>query len=725
MKKILLSFITFFLLLSSINAFTINSEDSNEREYFSLSDSVVRIENSNLENFTIFYEINSENKNKTYTLESCQNIYCLEFDIKDLIDTTNSTLSFSTTFEIELNSESKFFYLDLNKPTITLNSYLVNSTTDLLEINFSYLDDSNKFGDVELYIKNDSTLHFQEKLSKEFVTINLTKQGDLTFVIRVYDEAQNYKDLEKTITIEDIFEPVIEEIFFILKDSKYEVKFTIKDDNLDSYQFKQNNLTFNEDISGKSITKTTQIPFTKGNVEFIVKDKNENKVIKILKLGDNDLSISSVSKYSNEDEFTFNSNAQSCYLSSVDSNSVNTKFSKSGTKFSVDLSVSKFKYVDVEFYCDKNGLRKYFEYEFFYDTQNPDEISLDIEANEDGEIDLEWSESEDEHLDVKYQLFRDDEKIYEGSKLKYSDDEVEWGNSYEYFVRVIDLAGNYENSDELEIEPIKVDISFYLITQNNQEVNSDLFQVQGVTDKGSNVVAKVTNSNNLVESKEIKNLNSEEFEFNLRLQSGVNQIQITVEDDFGNSKSKTIYITYSKEINTQSIIEEVEEEVNSIQEEIKEEVEVVKENIISEAVDEVDEIEEDRSYTWIWLIFILFLALLFVFYILTTENELREKFSRKSRKVQDKFSKSRKQDLILGKNLQKARYERIRKQNEERERKRREEELAKKKKESEYQKQKLMELSQKREINIPQTQRDKAKKRVDKIKKETSYEEEL
>lgn len=722
MKKL---FITLFFLLCSISSLyslEITDTDNTLREYFSLGDSVVKVTHTSQETLEVKYVLNSVETIQEYNLTSCESKYCYEIDLLTLFNSNNESTTIPNEFEFSINLESKIIYLDVTKPTITIEDEVINATKNTLEVTYNYSDNSNSIKKVDLYINSGSSFVFEKKVEGNTFTYELSNEDEIEYQLRIEDEAGNTNTISSVVEVGDIYEPSIASFMYTLKDSTFQVVFTVTDETLGRYAFTQGSISLEEDISGKTLTKTVTLPFTKGEVTLNVYDTNGNSVSRTFTLKD-DISISSIKRYSNKELFSFTSNADQCYLQEVDGRKDTSKFSKTKSLFESEINVPKFEDVLIEFYCERNGFRKYFEKEFFYDTDSPDPITLSLLEQDNGDIELNWTKSEDEHLDVRYILYRDSDEIYEGSKTKYTDDDVSYPNEYEYYVEVIDLAGNSEESDELNIIPKKMEVRFFVVTTNNQVVQDPKFSLEGALEEGAQLTINVKHNSNLIDTKSLTGSSQNKFVSQVLLQEGLNTIEFNAQDSLGNSKSNYLYVTYEPVQSTVSQ-ETSNENLNQQQENAIEPNDLVIGEQQGGIVQEEVVIEKDSSY-WIWLLLFLLLLIVFVIIIVTKEDELRERFKRTSKDVSNHYSKSRKNDLMLGKNLEKAKQERIKRQEEEREKKRKQEELKKKKKESDYQRQKLKELSQKREIHFSEMDRKKAQRRVDKIRRESSYEEEL
>ena len=724
MKKILVILLFLLVSVNSLYAFDIIDSDQNQRTYFSLSDSeLIVISDSNNLELIVSYSFNSTQKSTIYNFTTCDSRYCVSLDLLDLFTTNTQSTSIPNEFIFKVGAEQRSIYLDVQKPLVAIVSESINSEDNTLDVEFNYSDNSNSIQKIELHILKDSNFIFEKLLSSTGFSYTLDNQEEIIYKILVVDQAENIAEIESTLEVGDIYEPEIEKLVYTLKENSYEVEIDVRDENLALYSFTQDSISLQEEISGTKYTKTLILPFTKGEVVFEVEDDNGNIFTQTLTLKDT-ISISSMSRYSNEEEYSFTSNADVCYLTEVDNKNDDSKFSKSGTTFRVDVDVPKFEDIEINFYCEKAGFRKYVQEEFYYDTSSPDEIQLSVIANEKGEIYLNWTESEDEHLDVTYIVYRDSDEIYEGSKTKYTDDDVDFPDEYEYVVRVEDLAGNYEESDEIEITPLKTDIDFFVTTTNNQVVQDSLFTIKGVVEDNTNVNVEVTNKENLIDTKNFKGTASERFSIQVILQEGLNSIILEVTDILGNTEKIYIYVTYESlpEI-VQKTTELIESNLNTFEKNSIEPVAIIQQKEVTEIKEEVI-VDQSPSY-WLWLLLFLLVIIIFMYIVFTRENVIRKKFGSKSKGLLYNYSKSRKDDLILGKNLEKAKKKRIQKQEEVKNKKRKLEELKHKKEDNEYQKQKLQELSEKKEVKFSEFDRKKAERRVNKIKKESSYEDEL
>ena len=712
-KKIL-ALALFVSLIATSFAFTITGDSGNVQEYFSLDHSQVTITHSdNSSNITLNYEVNSNAYFQTFALSDCSGDFCTTIDLNDYKEGGNGSVSFPDSYEVILGSETKTIYLDLEKPdVININSSL-NTSTKQVTLTFELRDNSNKFSKADLYIITDNV---KEKvasvLNSTSYTYVISESKNYSFEFDVADEAQNSNQVTYDLEIGDIFPPSISTYRYIENSGSKSLEITFKDDTqLDSYKISQGSLELSEDLTGAEVSKTIPLPFSSGTITVTTTDKEGNVKTDEISLSGS-ISVTSFKKYNNEPKLVFNSDGTKCVLTNENGNSKSTNFEKSSSTFSLGISSYKYQEISVTFYCENSHYRKYFTETFYYDNSKPDEIYLNGTVEDDGDIKLTWTEAKDSHTEVEYTLYREGKKIYEGSKSKYTDSKAEWPETYEYVVRVTDKAGNYEESDDVKLQPKKVDVTLYTSNQKDSTSDKNSYDVTIYSEKEADVSIKVF-SNNVETFSTQKVFNKDSEQFNLPLTSGVNRIEVTSKDDFGNEKKESFYITYNEPtLSAPSTPEPV------VQEPVIAEP-VVETPVVQET--EAPVIEPESSFgMFAWFFIVLLITSLVVWYVLTHEDILKSKLKKK----QHDYYRSRKQDVILGSSLKKVKQEREQRQKQRAE-ERRKTEAKKQREKSNYEKQKLKELSKKREVKIPMTTRMKSKRVSNRAKKEVEYNEVL
>jgi hypothetical protein len=714
-KKTILLFLTLLSSLFSTFALTITGEDGTQREYVSLDAPELTLSHpSNSSNVTLSYLINSNQYTIPLVLSPCENIFCTTINVQDYKENTNGSITYPDTFTFTVESETKTITLDVEKPQITVTNTSINATTKKAKIMYSISDNSNILKKADLYLVSGTTKTFLASvLNTSNYEIDITSSQNYTLEFDLEDQAQNTKQTQYSFEVQDIFEPMLLSYLLIENGNSKSLQFTITDDTqLESYTISQGTIDITETISGSSLTKTISLPFQSGEITFSVKDKQNNSATKTISLS-GEVSISSFKKYISKQTISFTSNADSCVLTNLNGVSKSTAFTKSSSSFTVDISVDHFKEIPVTFYCDKAGYRKYFTQIIYYDNQAPQEISLHASANDEGEIMLEWNQAQDGQTSVEYSLYRNGDKIYEGSKTSYQDDDVQWPTTYTYVVKVKDLAGNTQESEEVNIQPKKISVSLISSLQKETSTKESTYPVTIYSEKDATVTVTVTNNGKEVFSS-TDVFTSDKKQYTLPLEKGANKIEIISKDSFGNENKQVRYITYTPELllepqtTTTTPVESIKE-TSSIQEP---QIETIQNTSVLEQTQ-----EESNNYISFFLVLLVILSLL-VWFVLTYEDLLRSTYHRKKHE----YYKSRKQDMILGSSLQKVKKEREKKLQEKKEKEKRNQ---KKRPISEYELQKLKDIQERREIKIPLATRLKSKKTARIAKKQTEYSQTL
>jgi len=734
-SKILLSFFLIFFLISSVSATlkTLNSDDE-DSTYFTFSNDFVKVVSDNNNSAAeIFFEVNGNLKNVSYSLESCGNeTYCVNFFLKNILQIAGGSFVNSTQFEVNVNSQKKNIWLDLDNPIINVTKSELNIETSKIDFEFTSFDETGNISKIEMYKKTGNDLVYIKDLTgKNNYSYSISEAGNFTFLFKVYDGALNSYESEIDVYFPDIFKPKIEKTKLIFEEGKYELSFKITDEELAKYEILQGALILSEDITGSSLEKTINIPFSTGDIVFRVTDNQTNTVNKTVTLTSPITSIN-YNKYSNDRYFKFRTNAQNCYLTKVGLKTYNNlKFNKNGDVFSYDLDVDEVKNYEVGFYCELNDFTQYFIEDFYYDTNEPYILSnLSVEQTNLGDLKLKWDESMDRESEVEYILYRDGEKVYDGSKLKYLDDDVDYTKEYEYYLVIRDEAGNDIETDKVSATPKKVDVNFDTVMKDNVQVRDEVFNIEFETDKNSDVDIVVKNSNQIIYKKSFVGIKTSKVKTSFNLSEGVNTIIVNVEDEFGNDVVKTFFVTYEKEVLAQKVVED-SNVLNSNEEVVKNKVEEPKKG--NQSVVENSEKVSDLS-DWFWPIVFVVFFVLFVWILIFNEKTKLDR--RKKPKVQKKMYTTKNQKKKLSflsvhrfkDNLLEKDFNRIKKNRLNRDiEKRKEIERAKKRESkvlSKFDKQKLKNLSVKRDVFVPFKKRVQAKRRVEKIKKNTEYKKE-
>lgn len=716
MKRVISILSLFFVIIASINAFDIYNSDDKEVNYFSINAPQVYIKtDQNLTHFEVKYSISNLNYSNIIDLEVCENLYCGDFSLLNLINNANGSFAGATKFEILVNGNSNFVYLDFDKPIIELNNYIINSTKKNIELEFTYSDNSNKIDKVELYKTENSDLIFITDITnKTNYNYTLETEGNLTLLFKITDIAQNYNEVEYDFEILDFFEPIIIESFVILNSNSYELNFHVEDKELDRYEVKQNDLKFSGELSGSSMEKSIILPFDDGTVIFYVFDKQGNYLTKEIDL-DTRIKNTYSSIYSNEKIFKFTSDANSCILQKINTKTKNEEFSKSSSTFSTNLDISSSDIYSLNFYCEKTGFRQYFTREFSYDIEKPTESIINVTKESDGSLKLTWTKSIDEQTDdVSYELYRDSKEIYSGSRTKYSDYGISYPNEYKYYVIAIDEAGNEVKSDKIEETPQKIKIEYTTSLKTNNIIKSDTLNIEIDTEKNSIVTIIIKNNGQIISEKIIDNVQLKITE-NLKFNVGSNQVIIEVVDEFGNIKTDTYFVTYEEPI--------------LIQETIEEEKPTIKQTEVLENSTLINNTTKESAFSFLWILVIILLLGFsiygfYLYYLDDNKKSSKPSYNKKPKinkisfnksKKKDFFTAKRKNDFGLEKSLSKVKQKRINRQKELIEEKKRDENKTPKIF-SEFEKTKFSDISKSSNMSFVNFGESKKKQRIKKTK---------
>ncbi len=706
MRKAFLVFISLLLLINTIYAFDVTDSTNKERVYFSTSNSLVKVSTTSLDaNFSVTYTNGNSSTVEVYNFTDKKG----EFSIVNFFS-KNSFVLVNTNLSIKVGSESKTIYLDIEKPDFSFLSSNIDSDNLEVDLVFSYTD-NYKIDKVLLYKKTGSDLTYITNFSSENTySYKFEKSGDLELEFQVYDKAGNTQNFQKTITIPDITKPKISISKLILEDGKYSLSFIVTDENLSKYEITQGTLKLTNEISGTSSTQTVNLPYESGEVIFNVYDKAGNFISKTLTLK-SPFENKYESKFSNEKDFSFISNANTCELISVDSQSVSEKFDKDSDEYSFELEIDKNKNYEIEFYCENSNFKEFFKRDFYYDTNNPENTKLNIEVSEDGSLKLSWEEATDSQSEVEYILYRDDEDIYSGSKLRYTDDEVIYTKTYEYYLEVVDEAGNFVESNKVSGTPKKVDITLLTNLLKQQEIETDTFNLKLNTDTNSKVTVIIKNNLKEIFRKDYETKNNQIINEALKLDKGVNEVIVKITDEFSNNIEESYFITYSSPVlsqstNNQPVVETVSQPVvvPTITNEVQKEEEVPK--------------EVSTFSFWMWFIFWVIVIGICLYVIFFKRDVLHQIVSIKKKRNSNGFAFSRRKDIVLGKNLDNIKRARINRQRErEIEKLRLKKEEESRLKRSKIVSQKHKDLSQPRLTPISFNSREKSKKSFKRINK--------
>ncbi len=658
MKKIFLValfFLAFFL--NNINAFEILDQNYNPKIYFTLgNDNVIVRSDANYSNLTINYKIYSTYKQAVYNFSSCSLKFCSFFNISDMIEENNDTITTSTRFQINVAGKSEYMYLDIENPSFTLSKSNLNLTTKKVDFSYSYSDVTSNVTSVKLYEVSGSNNNFiAELINTNNYSFTPSEQKKYTFKFVIYDLAGNFAEKSAEVDVSDLFAPQITD-YYVVKDGKdYKVTFSAQDNNkIYKYELVQDSFKVEDVINLKTVSeKTVTVPFTSGEFILRVYDEDLNYNSVKLDLGIKILNTYS-SKYSSSQYFKFTSNADSCYLSELNSKKKNEQFDKSSDEFKLKLDINENLEVDVGFYCEKTGLREYFERTFVHDTEDPKNTVVSGYATDDGFLTIEWDEAKDKQSDVEYMLYRDDERVYHGSKLSYTDYRVLYPSQYTYYVKVYDIAGNNVKSNKITLIPVKKNINFMLLSDFDDRVFSNVFNFSFQTEKDVRFSIFHKFNDNIVYSYDINKTNEDAYTFVLNLKEGQNIIQVVLNDNFGNSITKAFNVIYQKEDLKPIVSDEDENLYSGYKQDSNGSIVSDKDKLNDSGIDSVSKelSNEDKRYAFWLLVIVIIIAIAYFIRVFVIGYDIFD-IEKKVRSKSNRSYLERKKKSVLDQNLAK------------------------------------------------------------------------
>lgn len=725
MNKLFLIFFTFLMLISSTFAFDILGSNNLNKTYFTLADSTVKVQTTNnVSNYSVSYVNGNVTKISNYNLISCNNTSkCSSFLISDFLSNNGLVLA-NTNLTITLNNVSKNIYLDIVKPDFTFISSNVVESTMKVDLVFSYSDNYG-VSKIDLYKKEGLNSVFVKTLTGlNNYSLDIISAGLLELEFKVYDLAGNYNVFAQNINIPDLTKPKILSSKLTLQEGKYQLYFTLSDENLSRYEISQGSLKLSGDISGTSYANTVNLPFDSGSIEFRVYDGIGNVGIKTISLT-SPFTNTYGGKYSNLKTFKFTSNANSCKLISIGSSSDSRDFVKSENIFSIDLSITSVMNYPVKFYCENSDFKEVLSYDFYYDVNKPSNSTLEIEKLDDGDLKLSWGEATDTESDVRYVLYEGGDEIYSGTKLKYTDSNVKYPKTYTYELKILDDAGNFVISNEVSEVPKKVNIEFISNLLKEQTVQKNVFNLEFETDIDSKVLIIVKNNLKELFKKEVLTDSNNKIYESINLSKGVNEVIVKVSDNFDNVKEESFFVTYSPIVLAEpekTIVQQLEEKPTVITPVFVPEP-TVYEEFADSGVEEVS-----SPYFWLWFILWFVLFGLFIYFIFFRKELILGLIKNSSKRRSDGlgFSVGRRKDVLLGRNLSSIKQKRIERQNE-REMERRRNEVQKQRMvhRSEIERKKHEDLSRPRTTALSFGARKRLKKNYNKLMKSHELRDEI
>lgn len=734
MKRLFSILGLFLVMVSGIFAFDVLNSQGDVQEYFSMIDNDVNVVAlSNESSLIVNFSVMDVSEVVWYNFSQCADKFCVNFALSDLIVDGNGTLASSPFFDLSVGNESRRVFWDIEKPVLQVESLDVLAVDRLILFDFNYSDDLSGIDKVELYKKSGNSLIFVDDVSNlTLYNYSIVSSGDFVFVFKVFDEAGNFEEVEKNVSVGDIFAPVISSSYVVKKEEKLELSFVVSDENLSKYEIVQGSMVLSEAINGSSFSKSINLPYDDGEIVLKVFDATGNSVNKTISLSSTIVN-SYMGKFSNSKVFKFSSNAEMCVLSGVDSKSYDEEFAKQEGSFSEGLSINSVGEYLIKFYCERDSFREYFERAFYYDVNEPSESEVSVLALDDGSVKVDWNKSVDNESSVSYELYRNGKIVFEGSKLSFVDKDVEFPKNYKYFVKVVDEAGNSVDSEDVSVVPKKVNIVFESKVPVSSDVDFSEFDFVFETEDGVNVSVVLKNEDMVLQQINLTEIEQGDVEFKFNLTEGKNVILVKIFDEFGNVREESFVVNYEVPVLAIASEEDVVTSAQVVSSVYVGNDENFSGNESGVGVESVVEQNEEGSsfYDFVWYAVFVFVLLLFISFMFFGEDEgsleqKRRDDKMKSRKKKESiFSVERFKDNKLEKDFDRIKRERIAKQQEiEREEEKRKKLAQREQGRYDMEKKKFEDLK-KRDVFISFTQRMKAKRKFEKIQRDEGIAEEL
>lgn len=706
MKNIVFIAIMVFTVLTAGYSFSITNTQDNTIQYFSQANPILTIEHP-VNDTAIFHYIGQNNSklNTSQNLNQCGDIYCYEFS-------GLTYTQYSDNFTVSLNNTNKTLIQDNQDPTLENLSYTINKTTNQIELHYLPKDNSKHLESVELYEKNNNSYQFIKDITNTTqFNYSITNSTKKEFLYKLQDEALNTYEQSQTIEIEDFFKPVLEN-YWVTQTStnSYKLSFNATDEQLKEYTISQGTVYLGEELNTTQFTTTLNLPFTQGTITLELQDNNNNTFEKNISL-DSSIVVSSFNTIGNSNTYQFNSNSDTCTLKSINGDKKTGEFSQSGEEFSKQLtSLNQNEENTIEFQCSKDNFKKHFSKQYIYDTQSPQGVEVDITKQDDGSLELQWTNSKDNFGDIEYKIIRNGENLDTTKKTSYTDSLVEYPNSYEYTIKPTDEAGNTGSSNSVEQTPKKTSIDIEFKNPQETKQNSNTTTINLSTEKNLNLTVQVKN-NDEINYEDTYTTNSQSLNVDVPLILGANEIEVIAQDNFSNQKEISKIVIYQKQETAQETIAQ-QEELSTINQTNNQTNSTQTQTIQN----------NQNSYWWVWFLLFIVALGIFVWIFIFNEDNLRKIQAKKARK--DALNqRKRKEDEILGKSLDKVRQRRIQKQQEAAEKKRKKEEQKRREKilSTKYQQNKHKDIAQSSSNEVDFT----PKKKKPKPKKSSSFKQTL
>jgi hypothetical protein len=614
-----------------IFGFEVFDNNGISKSYFSLDDYQVSLKSLQNESPLTIMALGNPSTLRSYSFETCSVEYCYDFSLVEYMTSVGLVLN-STEFVVSAGGTSKSIYFDSVKPTFSLENSIVDTQNKLLKLYFTFSDDYN-VDFVEVFEVKSSGVQSLGQVNSNSFDFPLTYEGIVTLRFKVTDGAGNFKSFDFDFQVLDLFAPEISDVFVIKNNGGlFNLEFSGSDSNLEKYEIVQNDLKLTGVLSGTSFSKNINLPFTSGKIVLTLYDNLGNSKSKTISLSPS-FDIEVESEFSNDDEFIFESDAKSCRMISIDSKFYDDKFSEDDEEFSVDLDLGVDGTYELTFSCEDSVYMETFVRDFTYDTNKPSESVLSLVSDDNGFIKLSWTESLDLISDVNYELFRDDKRIYSGSRESYLDEKVSYLNSYDYYLEISDRAGNNLESNIVSGSAKKVSVELSSTIERDEEVSISEYNFVVSSESVASTTVVVKKLGKDIYSETVSSSNGR---VSLDLVSGVNEIIITSVDEFDNKAVLRYFVTYNKPI---PVVKEVEPVVVSVPK-VPSTKDISGGVVVNEITDTNSESvkstnvetssgkvltnldSESDNFSWFWFLGFVVILFVFIYVFVINENKL-------------------------------------------------------------------------------------------------------
>ena len=699
-------YIVLLILLATITtgfSFTLENTQGEVETYFSSNNANLDFKADNNKTLKLYYQTTNQTNSTIIELNTCEQGYCATINALNYTQNNNSII-------LEYNQTNNTYILDDQKPTITNLSTTINKQDQQVEMNFSPTDNSGNISFVELYKKNNNNYELVADVTNNTnYTYSIEGAQTIEYLFKIQDEAGNTNQISKTIQVDDIFKPVLESFLLTKKlDNTYTIEFSAKDNNLEEFIISQDSLFIGERVDSQQIEKQIELPFSQGTITLELTDSSNNQYRKNISLNTG-VSLSSFSSMVNNELIDFSSNADKCSVTKINGEEISKEISKNNNNYREELNLDENQKNTVEFFCIKDNKKEFFSKQITVDTKDPQDVAVEIEKQKSGNLKLTWNESEDNLGNIEYKIQKNGDHILTQDDTSYTDEQVQYPNTYTYQITPVDEAGNEGSSNEVEETPLKVNVDLSLKNPEEKTLKKNSTNVFFSTEEGANVSIIVKANNSIIYEESFEATTTSQS-VSIPLLLGNNIVEIKAVDEFNNSKLLTKSITYQQEQEQETQIPTTQQNNQTTQNTT---AQTQPQIIQDEPENTGSDSNSQESFEWVWLLIFLALLGLFIYAFVLNEDKLRRLATRQSRKKAI-YDKKRKQDEMLGKSLQRVRQKRIQKQQEEQEKKKREEELKKKQEKinTNYQAKKHQDMEKRSKKDFAIQDDNKSKKKI-------------